>query len=112
MGVRGAPADSVTVVVDEVVVEGLPFGWASRLGDELERELRHVISARGIPPSLRAGEDAAELHMEAIQLPPGADARAMSRSLATALVVSLDGIWRAHPAAASDEQVVEARRNG
>lgn len=84
-----APA-TVSVGIDQMVVEGLAWPEARQLALAFQDELRRLIERRGVPAGLLEESDTAALALDEIAVAPEVSPRRLGAELAAAVYRELD----------------------
>jgi len=76
---------NVELHIEELVLHGFAPGDRYRIGAAVERELAHLFSDAGVPPSLMQSIDVARLDGGAFQVAPGAKTETIGAQVAQAV---------------------------
>jgi len=85
----GSTPAHVVMHIQELVLRGVPPGSRYEIRQALEEELALLFASQGLPPSLLALQGKQRLQAGSVRLPPGSDAKGLSRLVAKAVFRSL-----------------------
>ena len=80
-----APARSVRLHIDELVLHGFPAGSRYSIGDATQQELTRLLTERGVPPRMARSGETVRIDAGSFQVAQGASPNLIGALVATAV---------------------------